>query len=189
MKFAFRLLVLAALLGTGFSVQAQKGKKGEKVALPEFPMKGEKVMYTGVEEVGGTSAELYKKTLAWFNSYYKNPTSVIKSKDEEAFTITGKHRFNTYMTDAKTGAQSRGPMCFYTIKVMCKDGRYKYDIIDLTEKGATAVPVEKMVMDQRVSYQPARGEHLVQMHEHCLAVAYALKKHMAAGAAEKEADW
>ncbi len=190
MKVAFRLLLLVAMLGTSFTVQAQRGKKNaEKLEIPAFPMENGKVTYTSVENAKGTQAELYKKALSWFNAHYKNPKSVITKADADNFTITGRHRFPTYMTDPKTGAQTRGPLAMYSIEVMCKDGRYKYTVNKITQKAATALEVEQMVRDQRVKYQPARANHLLQMHEHCVAVVYDLKKAMAAGPAAKEADW
>ena len=188
MRIAIHLALLAIFLGAGFTAEAQKGKKKqEPIAIPELPMEGDKVVYTGVETVEGDQKALYDKALKWFNTYYKNPSSVITSKDESTFTIIGKHRFSVYME--QNGQQVRGPLCMYAIKVICKDGRYKYVITDVKQKTSSGYPIEKMVKDQRVKYEHPRGHHIVQMHEHCTAVAYALKKHMKTAAAAKAEDW
>ena len=188
MRIAIHVALLAIFLGAGLTAEAQKGKKKqEQVAIPELPMQDGKVIYTAVESVEGDQKALYTKALKWFNSYYKNPSSVITSKDEATFTITGKHRFPVYMDD--NGAQVRGPLCMYNIKVLCKDGRYKYEITDVKQKTASGYPIEKMVTDQRVKYEHPRAHHIVQMDEHCKAVVYALKKHMAAAGAAKADDW
>ena len=56
---------------------------------------------------------------------------MIQTADPATGKIKGKHRFNVYAKDPKTGTKLKGPMMLYTINVICKDGRYKYKITDI----------------------------------------------------------
>ncbi len=190
MKIVIRLAIMALVLTAAFPASAQRGKKNvEQIELPAFPMIEGKVVYTGVVEAKGTSAELYAKSLAWFKSHYKNPSNVIQSQDPDAGIIIGKHRFPTFAVDPKTGQEIRGPLTLYTIKIMSKDGRFKYDITEIKQKDATNIPIEKLVIEQRKNYMQGRAQHLVQMDDHLTSVAADLKKNMTAAAAAKADDW
>lgn len=82
---------------------------------------------------GKTQAELYKKALDWVSVTYKNPKEVIKaqieneyiriegsSKDIICMNAMGKNYF-----DAK-----------YQIEISFKDGKYKFDIIEIEQFAA-----------------------------------------------------
>jgi hypothetical protein len=59
-------------------------------------------LYQEVNDVAGVSqSELYKRSLEWINEFYVNPKGVIKSQDEETFTVEGKARFKLKYTNEK----------------------------------------------------------------------------------------
>jgi hypothetical protein len=75
---------------------------------------------------GKTQSDLYKKTLDWVSTTYKNPKEVIKAQIENDYIrIEG---FKSSMLCIK----SLGIMtCFdvrYQIEISFKDGRYKFDV-------------------------------------------------------------
>lgn len=190
MRIALYLAMVAVFVGAGATAHAQKGKKNkEQLEIPEYPMQDGKVVYSSVETVEGSQQELFEKAGKWFRKYYKNPSNVIQSEDEGTFTIVGKHRFPVFATDPKTGQQIRGPLMMYKITVVCKDGRYKYDITEVKQKASTNIPIEKLVTDQRASYRDGRGHHLIQVDEEIKAVVFDLKKYMAAPPEGEAEEW
>lgn len=80
---------------------------------------------------GKSQSDLYKKTLDWVSTTYKNPKEVIKAQIENDYIrIEG---FKSKMLCMK----SLGIMnCFdvrYQIEISFKDGRYKFDVIRIEQ--------------------------------------------------------
>ena len=127
--------IVVMLLLINLTTYAQKKKKGEEqLTVPTFPMKDGKVVYSEVVNQNGVAiAEQYKRCLGWFNSFYKNPTNVIKENVVDQ-KIKGRAKFNLYLEDAKTGEKSRAGLMGYTIEVAFKEGKYKYDITRVNKK-------------------------------------------------------
>lgn len=74
-----------------------------------------------------SSKDLYTRALVWFANYYDDSALVIRLKDEENCLIIGKASFY-YMPKVKCNPAVVAGTISYTLKIYCKDGRYKYEI-------------------------------------------------------------
>lgn len=82
---------------------------------------------------GKTQAELYMKALDWVAVTYKNPKEVLKSQVENEFIrIEGSSNNLLCM-------QAVGKTCFlsrYTIEISFKEGKYKFDVLNMESYSA-----------------------------------------------------
>src|SRR5689334_22200221 len=84
------------------------------------------ITYTDVVQVKNVSAGvLYKRALGWFNTFYKNPTDVIRENDSTKGSIVGKSRFKIFNAPDKKekGLRTDAGLIMYTIKVNVREGR------------------------------------------------------------------
>lgn len=80
-----------------------------------------------VEVEGKTSAEIYAKAKEWIQTYYKNPSEVLKADiPNEMIRING-YAVDGYKT--KNLGMVYGYDFDYTIEIEFKDGKYKYTYI------------------------------------------------------------
>ena len=112
-----KLLSGAILLFSTMSFSQESEFKFEKEGFTDFIV---------VNCDGKTKEELYKKALDWINITYKNPKEVIKSQiDNEYIRIEGSSE-SLICSNVK---------CYnskYQIELSFKDGKYKFDIIEIT---------------------------------------------------------
>ncbi len=95
-----------------------------------FPLNAEgKAEYGEVVTIEGAStADLYARLNTWYTSYYKNPTAVIKTKEENK-KIAGQHGVDIF--NYVKGKKIRKGLVKYNISVSVKDGKYKFTINDI----------------------------------------------------------
>ncbi|MDR2003986.1 MAG: DUF4468 domain-containing protein [Prevotella sp.] len=92
-----------------------------------FPITDGKVNYTEVIQVENKNAsELYKNAKIWLVDAFKSSKDVIQNDDRDNFIVIGKGFFDGYghnksITNAKY---------WFTIRIDCRDNRYKYTITD-----------------------------------------------------------
>jgi hypothetical protein len=118
MKSAFLLLFLFPLFATS---QILHEKDGE-------------IMYTGVVQVDSslTKAELFNRAKAWIATEYRSANAVIQMEDKDAGILIGKGIFVvSWSTTLIKNLSTNVP---HTIKLLFKDGKYKYEITDLLYK-------------------------------------------------------
>lgn len=72
--------------------------------------------------------ELYSNAKLFFANKFKSANDVIQLDDKENTIIVGKG-YNDIFIKSKTS--SFKTQLWFTIKIQCKDGRYKYEIYDL----------------------------------------------------------
>ncbi len=172
------ILLLTTALIFSFTLQAQqKGK---------FPI-GENKLITYEEVVhhqGVGKALLFARAKKWFNSYYKNPTSIIKKADAENGEIKGIHKIRIYGF-RKDGSEFRAGTVGYTIFVYVKEGRYKYQLTKFNITDSHYRPLE----DWLGSTNPKEKERLEQVYEFVTALIKDLEVHMSGRAKEKNDDW
>lgn len=108
-------------------------------AQEKFEFKKEGLTDYVVTNVNGTAAELFSKTVNWIKENYKNPNEVIKMTIENE-----KLRFQGLKEDfycVKGGGSVMCSNAIYTIEVSFKDGKYRFDPIELvlrTKNGASS---------------------------------------------------
>jgi hypothetical protein len=148
------------------------------------------ISYTEVVPLKGLStAVLYKRALTWFNTYYKNPSDVIRENDSTKGTISGKSRFKIYNAADKTGLRTDAGLIMYTINVSIREGRYKYEITELNKKAASYTPLEPWLDTTSRSYSPANVGYLEQVDTEIRDVIESLKRAMSTTPPVKKDDW
>lgn len=103
-----------------------------------------------VDVPGATKAELYDRALAWMQVFYPNPNGVIQTKNPESGEIVGKAQFKITGKDKK-GTETYDGLVGYTITLMFKDGKFKYDITRIHWKLASYYDVSRW-MDTKDQY-------------------------------------
>lgn len=159
----FLISILACLFF--FSGESSAQKKTEPVApVLNIDSVTKLITYEGVLEVKGVDAStLYKRTLDWFNSYYKNPAEVIRENDSVKLKITGKPRFKISNPADKTGVRTDAGVVQYTITVAAKDGRFRYEISEFNWKQNSYYPCERWLDKSSASWLPAYYDYLSQI--------------------------
>lgn len=158
------LLASVLAIAIGFTADAQK-KKETPLPPPELPRDNvtNKITYEEVVDVQGKQAdELYRKILAWFKMYYKNPGEVIRENDSIGKSVTGKPRFRISNPPDKEGTRTDGGLVQYTITIAAKDGRFKYTLTDFNWKGNSYYACEKWYDTALPSHTGAMDEYLRQ---------------------------
>ena len=184
-----KFLVLIACLSFVMNSQAQ-----ESVKRPDVPLeKGSgRVVYTAVKQTGGTQSELYAKSKSWFQDYFKNPSEVIKDKDDERFMVLGKHGINIYrdMKWGKETTQQKVGMVKYRIKIIAKDGRYKYKIDDIFLVKGIKEYVELWLDDALPAEEMNQNYHyLTQVNDHMKNLIKDMHEVMSAPPPDAPEEW
>lgn len=130
------------------------GSFAQEQAPADLPVdESGKINFTEVVQVDGTDkAELYTRARAWFATTFNSANNVLEMDDKEAGVLIG----NAYrdITIMSLGIPVRVKF-WYNVKVYQKDGRYKYDITDLSyeaypskyDMNPSKMPAEPIVID------------------------------------------
>lgn len=147
-----------------------------------------RVVYTEVVNVAGVNqAELFKRLDHWFNTYYKNPASIIQTKDAATGKIDGKHQF--YVYNEVNGKKNQYGQVKYTITVDVKEGKFRYRIDDIFFFKQPKLYVEEWLDDKAVNKTVQFG-YLQQVHDFITDLINQLKASMAKPApASGGDDW
>ncbi len=121
-----------------------------------------KIKFQGVIKEQGSQYDLFKRSIYWLNSTYKDPVRVTSVRDKETGKIVGRHRFRIYYWD-KDSIKHVGGMINYTFTVEMKDNRYRYTIDEIVLKSATNIPVEKWLDKDDPAYDPRWDQYLQQI--------------------------
>ena len=122
----------------------------------------ELITYEKVQEVpGADQAELYRRGLAWCMGYFKNPNDVIRERDSLSGAILCKARFKITNPPNKEGLATDAGLVQYTLKLMFKEGRYRYVLTDINWKQQSYYGVEKW-MDTTNQYYKTEFEFYLQ---------------------------
>ncbi len=144
------------------------------------------VVYTEVVNVPGVSqAELFKRLEHWFNTFYKNPTSIIQTKDAATGKIDGKHTI--YVYNEVNGKKNQHGQVKYTITVEAKDGKFRYRIDDIFFFQTPKLYVEKW-LDEKAPNKTAQFGYLQQVHDYMTDLVNQLKTTMNKPAPVKAGD-
>ena len=185
MKKLFLAFLLAGLSFTSF---AQKTPLDTPFAVP-IDTVSKLITYDGVVEVKNTSAgELYKRMNAWFNSYYKNPTEVIRENDSVKMSMTGKPRFRITNLKPNDAGKTDGGVAQYTITVTAKEGRFRYELTEFNWKQSSYYPCENWMNTKSPQYSPLYNEYLQQLDKTALEAVNSLKNTMMVEKAVKDKD-
>ncbi len=159
---------------------------------PKLPMdeKGEKINYTGVIEVKGTTpGTLYERALLWANTFYKNPTDVIREKDSTAGKMVCKARFKVMNPADKKGLATDAGNVMYTLTLQFKEGRYRYELTDFNWKQQSYYACERWMDKTKASYEPKFDYYLQQVNSTAVEVLKSLEKSISTAPSAKTDDW
>ena len=176
------------LLALPLSLLAQK--KGQPT-WPELNIdaKTNLISYSEVPKVAdATAPELYDKAYGWLKGYYKNYAEKLRKSDKDAGLIEVFARFPIYAYDKKgVKTASRQGLIQYTLTLLFKDGRYKYEITKLNLKEKSYQPLEKW-LDREDSNARNHAFYLTDIDAELKDVVASLKKAMTA-TEKAEDDW
>ena len=157
------MVVISAI---SFFTNAQKQVLSPAVQLPVDSIT-KLISYEGVIQSPGTKADVfYKRAQRWFNTYYKNPSEVIRENDSLKFKITGKPRFKIYNPPDKEGTKTDAGLIQYTITVVAKEGRCKYELTEFNFKQQSYFPCERWMDTKSQSYTGVYPEYLKQLNQY-----------------------
>ena len=95
-----------------------------------IPVRNGSIIYTGIVNINGKSkAGLYKNAKQWFVDYFKSSNDAIQNQDKEKGLIIGKgvvHFYASFGYGLSTTWHDR-----FTVKLECRDGKYRYSIYDM----------------------------------------------------------
>lgn len=150
------------------------------------------VSYNKVVVVEGIDkSELFKRALNWANTFYNNPADVIREKDSVAGKIVCKPRFKiSNEPDKKTGFAKDAGNVQYTLNILFKDGRYKYDLTEINWKQLSYYPIERWMDTKAPGYSKDYEYYLKQIEQTSDKTLADLEKAMLVPSKkEKKDDW
>jgi hypothetical protein len=145
------------------------------------------ITYKEVVQVPGTKSEIYNRAMEWVNKNYKNPADVTRVRNPEGGVIALLHRIELSMIDK--GVNKLAGTVDYSMKIECKEGRYRYTIDNFSLKQATKVPLEKWLDKSDKTYNPMYETYLAQVDEFTRKLIDSLKQGMQPPAEKKADEW
>ena len=183
------LFLVLLILTSGYTLKSQN----QTIQMPVDPIT-QLITYSDVvEEKDLNKDTLYNRALRWFKTFYKNPADAIKKADADARMIEGGYRFAIQKPDASAKKQP-APMVSaglvnYKISVMCKDGRFKYEIKNINWQQASAYPIEKWMDTKAPGYDPNFAGYLQQTDAFMKDLIKSLERAIETEPLKKNDDW
>jgi len=159
----------------------------QKPTLP-IDEKTNRPVYTEVVTAEGVSAnDLHLRAVNWFKTYFKNPGSVIKENDPATNKINGQHRI--YIYNEIDGLKNKAGQVRFRINVICKEGRYKYQVDDIFKLASPKIYIEEYLDESAVNKEAQFG-YVRQVDTEINDMMSNLKESMGKPlGAEDEDDW
>jgi len=136
-----------------------------------------KIEYTGVIQVEGTTAELYTRALAWINSYFKNASDVTRVRDSNNGIIEGLHRMRIF-NNLEDGTQLQAGLVQYEFKLQFRDNRFRYEIHSFVGRDISRAPIEKWLDTKDPSHSSKTPYHLEQIDKNIKEMIASMEKGM-----------
>jgi hypothetical protein len=100
----------------------------------------QKITYSKSVEIDFSKTDLKNNAFVWFQSYFKNASSII-SKNTETELIANPH-FRILNPKSEKGIQTTAGIIQYTIKIHFSEGKYTYELTDFYLKQTLRYPIE-----------------------------------------------
>jgi hypothetical protein len=191
MKRLLKNLPFVVLIFLATALSAQKAKTFS-YEVPQLPVNEDSklITYGAVIDEKASKDELYKRTMNFMKSNYKNTAEVLKTQDETPGEIEAVHRFKIFNPANKEGIKTDAGLVSYTMTIKLKDGKYKYEVSKINWKQTSYYSVEKWMDKSSPSYQSNYDYYLMQMDEQIKELEEKLKAAMKIPSVqEKKADW
>ena len=139
MKSLLTLLLLCLTAGLAHAQAA------DSIQLPVDPGT-HRITYAGVVQVPGVSqAELYTRAKLWFAETFKSGKDVIQADEKEAGIVQGKGWSPAEAHLLGKNLPVSELRLWHTVKLACREGRYRYEITDF--KSGVAGAGEQSTME------------------------------------------
>ena len=132
------------------------------------------ITYSKSVELAATKSELKNKTFVWFQSYFKNASSIIKTNNE-AELIANPH-FRILNPKSDKGIQTTAGIIQYTINVHFYEGKYEYELTNFYLKQTTNYPIEKWKDTTAPDYKQKYAFYLEQVDKYAKETIASLEK-------------
>ena len=148
------------------------------------------ITYDKVVDVPETKKnDLFDRAVNWINAYYKNPTDVVREKNNDAGKIVCKARFKISNQPDKSGFSTDAGVVQYTLTLLFKDNKYKYGLSQINWKQLSYYPAERWMDTTSPSYSTSYSWYLKQVDDQLKNILAELEKNMALKKKEKKEDW
>lgn len=175
--------LLMIMIFVPFFLMAQKNIQ---INMPEIPLdeKG-KIKYVEVVKEDATKDELFKRCVRWINTEYKNPNSVISTRDMVNGKIEIHHQFRVYNT-LESGTKTIAGTVLYKMIIRFKEGRYRVQMDDFIIKKTIRTDAEIWLDESHAEYSPS---YATQLNDFSLAIIASMKKGMVPKKEYVEEEW
>lgn len=170
------------------SVVSLKAQDYPEITLP-VDADSKLITYTQVVEAQAYKDSLYSKGLAWFSSYFKNPTGVIREKTPENGQIMGKHQIKILNPPDKKGIQTMKGIVQYTVKVSVKDNKTRVILTDFNIRDNSYNPIEKWMDKTAPGYTAVNNYYLEQVDKESKALLKHFQEFMIKATTVKKDEW
>jgi len=175
--------LLILMIFAPFFLMAQSD---EQISMPKIPLDDQgMIKYVEVVKEDATKAELFKRCVRWVNAEYKNPNSVISTRDMVNGKIELHHQFRVYNT-LESGTKAIAGTVMYNMTIRFKDGRYRVQMNDFLIKRAIRTNAEIWLDETHAEYSPTYAS---QLNDYALAKLASLKKKMQPEKEVVEEEW
>jgi hypothetical protein len=125
-------IVLTALLCLG--VDLAHAQVADSVKLPIDP-DTHRITYAEVVQMPGMSqAELYTRAKLWFADAFKSAKDVVQADEKDAGLVQGEAWSPMQAHFMGKNLPASNIQLWYTVKLACREGRYRYEITDFKYK-------------------------------------------------------
>lgn len=151
-----------------------------------------RITYSGVIQVDSTTAdELYSRAVLWYTQTFKSAKAAIELSDRATGVIVSAPdaNFPAYFV-RKNGNKVEDGWITFSLKIQCKDGRFKYTLSDLVHTSlvncsAGPLEVKPRICPKENTWSTIRAE----ANTSATALIQSLSKSMASRAAADGGDW
>jgi hypothetical protein len=159
-------------------------------AAPPVSDETKLINYEKIVEVADTKQdELFQRAVHWINAFYKNPGDVVREKNQDAGKILCKARFKIFNPPDKKGFVSDAGVVQYTLTLLFKDGKYKYQLTEFNWKQLSYYPAERWMNTGSPTYSPSYPHYLAQIDDFATKAMADLEQTLAVKKKEKKSDW
>jgi hypothetical protein len=145
------------------------------------------ITYREVVQQQGTKDELYPRVIDWVNSFYKNPADACRVRNPENAIVETSHRIEIFFPEMD-GIKKLAGYVNYSVKIECKENKYRYTVTDFTLKQASKFPIERWLDKNDKAYNANCDFFLKQVDDYTQNLIKTLKEKMQP-TVKKEDNW
>lgn len=133
--------------------------------------------------------EIFERAVLWANTFYKNPADVIREKNLDAGKIVCKARFKISNPPDKEGFATDAGVVQYTLTILFKDFKYKYELTQINWKQLSYYAIERWMDYSSPSYNKSYAHYLQITDEKAKEILSDLEKNLANKPKKEKKEW